>query len=570
MFTFKPVNSHHKIVKALLEICAAKGVTHFVFSPGSRNAPIAVAVFNDKRFITKVIADERSAGFIAMGMALELGKPVVVCCTSGTAVLNYAPAVAEAHHQNIPLLVISADRPEEFIGQGEGQSINQKNALANFVNGSYHLPRTLIDKEAEWHTERLLNEAVDACYLGKPGPVHINMPFNEPLYGTSEDLAAYHPKIITPLKGSNTLPDSELANLMEVWNGAEKKLILCGQMPNNKRLNHVLNQLADNDPSVVVVAENVSNLQGNRFITCVDRVIESINSQNQEQFTPDILITIGDAVVSKKVKTLLRKMPITHCWDVSENRHHYDTYQQLTHDIHTSPEYLFFEILKHKTVLESNFYSSWKTLDYKNKEAHNSFLSQAPYSDFTSFATVLDFIPEGVALHLSNSSVIRYTQLFDSIKDVVYYSNRGVSGIDGSTSTALGCSLVNHKVNVLITGDVSFFYDSNALWNKYLHSKFKIILINNSGGGIFRIIPGPSDTEILEEFFETKQSYSAEHLCKTFGLEYLFADSIETLEQQMEPFLTSFDAPMLLEIQTPNALNAEVLKDYFKHINKGL
>ncbi|MFP5470529.1 MAG: 2-succinyl-5-enolpyruvyl-6-hydroxy-3-cyclohexene-1-carboxylic-acid synthase [Bacteroidia bacterium] len=557
--------SNNPIVKALVEIFAAKGIKHVIFSPGSRNAPIAVSIFNDARFTARVIADERSAGFIALGIALESKQPVVLCCTSGTALLNYAPAVAEAHYQNIPLIVLSADRPEEFIDQGEGQSINQKNVFANYINKSVNLPRAITDNDVQWHVERTINEVVDACYFPKIGPVHINVPFTEPLYQFEEPNQNYQPKIINRTATDVRLSTTEQQRLEQVWKASSKKLIVCGQMPTNKRLNHLLDNLA-NDTSVVVLAENLSNLYSKRFVSCTDRVIASINNANIDTFAPDLLITIGDAVVSKRIKTMLRNIKPHHHWDVNTNHFHYDTYQSLTESIHVLPEAFFESFSQQVNPQPSDYANKWKTLDYTNQEKHEAFLQSAPYSDFKAFSIIHDFIPEGVALHLSNSSVIRYAQLFDTLKDVSYYSNRGVSGIEGSTSTALGCSLVNDKVNVLITGDISFFYDSNALWNKYLHPKFKIIMINNSGGGIFRYIPGPSDTNILEEFFEAKQNYSAREICHTFGVEHLLANDETSLERQLEVLLTNFERPMLLEVKTPAELNPQVLKDYFNHL----
>lgn len=559
------MTSANKIVQTFVELCAAKGVRHFVFSPGSRNAPLAIALFGDARFTCKVVPDERSAGFIALGMALELDQTVGVCCTSGSAVLNYAPAVAEAFYQNVPLLVVSADRPEEFIHQGEGQSINQKNVFANHIKTSVHLPKQVVSKDDVWFVERQINEALNAAQHGGKGPVHINFPFAEPLYEV-QNKADVSPKLIDHIAVEQVLTDDALTELHKAWQNAPKKLILCGQMPKNERLNYLLEQLSE-DKSVAILVENTSNLVHKNFSHCIDRLITTISEKELEKFTPDILVTIGDAIISKKIKAMLRKLPLAEHWDIHPHRAHYDTYQKLTKNIQVKPEYFFKSLLELPKNSKGTFFSTWKTKDYLTQEKHFHYLDACTFSDLKAFSLIADYLPEHSAVHMGNSSVVRYMQLFDPINNITYYSNRGVSGIDGSTSTALGVSLVNDKTNILITGDISFFYDSNALWNKYLHPKFKIILINNGGGGIFRIIDGPNSTDILEEFFESKQDYNVSKLCETFGLSYFYAEGEADLAQSLEAFLLHEDKPALIEIKTPGEQNAQVLKDYFKSLH---
>jgi 2-succinyl-5-enolpyruvyl-6-hydroxy-3-cyclohexene-1-carboxylate synthase len=203
------------------------------------------------------------------------------------------------------------------------------------------------------------------------------------------------------------------------------------------------------------------------------------------------------------------------------------------------------------------------------QEKIGSFFQTIPYSDLSVFETILDYIPEDSFLHMGNSSVVRYCQLFDPIKSIHYFSNRGTSGIDGCTSTACGVALMSpSKCNVLITGDVSFFYDSNALWSNHLPANLRIILINNGGGGIFKIIPGPNSTKQSETFFEAKHPFKAEHICKAFGVHYSHAQSIQEVENNMEHFYEQSEdrMPKLIEITTPSELNPIVLKDFFNTI----
>lgn len=554
--------SSNPIVQDFLEICASKGVRQFVFSPGSRNAPLAISLFNDNRFGCRVVADERSAGFIALGMALQSGETVGVCCTSGSAVLNYAPAIAEAYYQNVPLLVVSADRPEELINQGEGQSIVQPDVFKNIINASYHLPLETSSESEEARVQMELNEAIDKTHFPFKGPVHLNMQFAEPFYGTVEQ-SVRKTEITNSNKETNGLEESLKNTLLSDWNKAGKKLILCGQMDKDDKLSNILEQLSE-DKSVVVLVENTSNLVHKNFCHCIDRLITSIKPEELEQFKPDLLLTIGGAIISKKIKVLLRSLDIPTHWDVTESRMHYDTFQKLTRPLTVSPKTLFKELLKQERNSSSGYFSLWKTRDYLTQDKHFNYLNEALYSDLKVFDLIQDSIPDNTVLHMANSSVVRYMQLFDPQKNILYQSNRGVSGIDGSTSTALGYSLLSDKVNVLLTGDISFFYDSNALWNKYLHSKFKIILINNGGGGIFRFIQGPSSTNILEDFFEAGQDLSADKICETFGVKYYQSNNLEDLEDSLRDLLLFDESPALLEIKTPSELNPEVLQNYFK------
>jgi 2-succinyl-5-enolpyruvyl-6-hydroxy-3-cyclohexene-1-carboxylate synthase len=178
----------------------------------------------------------------------------------------------------------------------------------------------------------------------------------------------------------------------------------------------------------------------------------------------------------------------------------------------------------------------------------------------------MDKIPENSILHLGNSTPVRYSQLFGTSKKFTYHSNRGVSGIDGQVSTAAGAALANNKLNTIITGDLGFFYDSNALMNQNLTPNLKIIVVNNGGGGIFRFIPGPDKSPFLEDFFETKHTWNAKKIAETFDVKYFKASTEKELIRVLEMFYTKMDRPALLEIFTPSELNAEVLKNYFKEL----
>lgn len=548
--------------------CVKHGMRHVICSPGSRNAPLVIAFDEHPAIETFVIHDERCAAFYAMGMAQQLNQPVGITCTSGSAMLNYYPAVAEAHYQSIPLVVISADRPEEWIDHGDGQTIVQKGVYTNHIRFECTIPELTDDSNKLTHLKELTREAFEAGNGLWKGPIHFNVPINEPLYDTIEieeincDL---YDQIWTP----GQLNQEEIVGIQGKWQTAKRKMILCGQLDKNPYLLQKLIDLS-NDPSVVVLVENTSNLSHNTFIHCIDRTLEGIPVEEIDQFQPDLLITIGGAVVSKRIKQFLRKSAISNHWKIGYDFPEMDTYRALTGSFQVEPSYFLQKLLEVSAApIESMFGPRWKQVDFIAQEKIQSFYTAIPYSDLSVFETILDYIPENSFLHMGNSSVVRYCQLFDPIKSIRYFSNRGTSGIDGCTSTACGVALVSPNIcNVLITGDISFFYDSNALWSNHLPSNLRIILINNGGGGIFKIIPGPSSTNQSSTFFEAKHPFKAEHICAAFGVHYAHASSIEAIEELMPNFYAeSEDAkPKLLEISTPSEENHLVLKDFFASI----
>lgn len=557
-------------ITAFVNECIKHGMRHIVCSPGSRNAPLVIAFDEHPEIETFVIHDERCAAFYAMGMAQQLNAPVGVTCTSGSAMLNYYPAVAEAHYQSIPLVVISADRPEEWIDQGDGQTIVQKGVYTNHIRFESTIQENINADFTLVDLKEIVSSAFQECNGNWKGPIHFNVPINEPLYETIEiEDSQFDPyKIETEL---NRLSQTDLNFIQNNWAKYDKKLILCGQLSKDQNLLIKLAELANNT-SVAVLVENTSNLTHTSFIHCIDRTLECISEEEIENFKPDLLITIGGAVVSKRIKQFLRKSDIQQNWKIGYEFPEMDTYQSLTKTFEVAPAHFIQNILSIQNGIQTSMFgANWKQKDFIAQSKLDGFFENIPYSDLSVFETILDYIPEDSFLHMGNSSVVRYCQLFDPIRSIRYFSNRGTSGIDGCTSTACGVALMSpSKCNILITGDVSFFYDSNALWSNYLPSNLRIILINNSGGGIFKIIPGPTSTQQSEKFFEAKHEFKAEYICKTFGVHYSSASSIQEIENEMANFYSESedDKPKLIEIFTPSELNHIILKDFFNTIQK--
>jgi 2-succinyl-5-enolpyruvyl-6-hydroxy-3-cyclohexene-1-carboxylate synthase len=553
----------------LASIIAEKGITHAVVSPGSRNAPAIIAFSRSGRLKLISIPDERSAGFYALGMAQQLGHTVALLCTSGSAALNYAPAVAEAYYQKVPLLVITADRPAEWIDQGDGQTIRQQEVYANFIRKSFQLPHYIDNLSNYWHFSRMVNEAVDRTRFPAPGPVHLNLPLAEPLYDLQLNPEPGDIRINKLIEVEHRIPESALQGLVAQWNKAGSKLILAGQLPPGHGLEHWLCKLAD-DPSVAVFTETTSNLHSQGCIRCIDRTIEGITDEQLPGYTPDILLTFGGAVVSKKIRTLFRKMKPAQHWHINPDPDdfHLDTYQSLTLTIPSEAAVFIRQLAAVVTPAQSDFRAHWQLLSERHLIKHGDFLANASFSDLTVFEALFRQIPDDTHLHLGNSTPIRYAQLFDEASRYTTWSNRGTSGIDGCVSTAAGAAAIGKHPVTVITGDIGFLYDSNALWNNHLPPSLRIILINNGGGNIFRVIPGPDRYEELEPYIETSHRFNAEGIAKNFGVNYYPATDQASLLKLLPAFYgpQNNNQPALLEIFTPAVTSAETLRNYFKFI----
>ena len=553
------------IVRDLVEVLAQKGVKNVVISPGSRNAPLTISFNRHPNFTCYSIVDERCAAFAALGIAQQSKVPVVICCTSGSAVLNYAPAIVEAYYQKIPLLILTADRPPEWIDQMDGQTIRQSNIYSNYIKGSFDFPIEIYNQDDRWYVQRMANEAIELTQFPESGPVHVNLPFREPLYEIKDYSNEELPKLFETTKTLLELPESEVADLRKEWQSYNRILIITGLLHPNETLNSVLNEIS-NQKNVAILTETTSNVFGKYFNRSIDRVIVGIEGE-EEDYVPDLLVTLGGPVVSKKVKSFLRENRPTAHWHINASNDSVDTYQSLTRIIPLSPE----KILTFLTGFEvkSNYRDKWLGKDSSLQNVYNEFVQEVEFCDLKVFEIVLNQIPVESYLQLANSTVVRYSNLFDqpSQNKLRCFSNRGTSGIDGTLSTAIGAALSTHEPTTVITGDLSFFYDSNALWITPFPQNLKIILINNKGGSIFRIIDGPSRIKELEPFLEAKHNLNAEYIAKTFNLSYFFCDNQITLNKALkEIYNYNFEEASLLEVSTENELNPEILKRYFRRL----
>lgn len=552
--------STKKQARQLVALLLKKGITDVVISPGSRNAPMIHTFFGTPEFACRNIVDERSAAYFALGLSLAKRKPVVIVCTSGTASLNYAPAVAEAFYQNIPLIVITADRPDYWIDQAESQCIRQEGIYRNFVRKEVSLPLGESEKEL-WFASRQINECLNLAVSGTPAPVHINIPLEEPLHDLiNEELPEV--KEIGMGGSKPVISKDEVLLLSEAIKPASKILVLAGQMNPSQALESALSAFVERT-GTVVLHEHLSNLSDPAFCGSIDVLMAAILEENSEDYQPDLLITIGGQFVSKSLKQFLRKNKPGEHWHVSLGGEHFDTYQSLTKVVQAGAADFFTALAEREVQANSGYLQLWKSKEKRVNQLRNQFVAQVVFSDLKAFELIGKNIPENSVVHLGNSSPVRYALVNERVKRAEYYSNRGTSGIDGCLSSAVGFASSSEKLNTIIVGDLSFFYDSNALWNKYIGANLRVIVINNGGGNIFSMIKGPGETPAFQEHFFTGNSHKAEGLARAFGLEYFSASNEDELAQALSGFYSTDQKAAVLEIFTDAEVNVKVFRELF-------
>ncbi|MEZ4915811.1 MAG: 2-succinyl-5-enolpyruvyl-6-hydroxy-3-cyclohexene-1-carboxylic-acid synthase [Chitinophagales bacterium] len=557
-------------IQQLAEICAIKGIEHAVISPGSRCAPLIVAFNRQKNIRCHSIIDERSAAFVALGIAQQTKKPVALICTSGSAILNYAPALAEAFYQKIPLLVLSADRPNEWIDQGENQSIQQFEVYKNYIKKSYQLPLQVNAEKDLWYSNRIVSEAINFCVFPDFGPVHINIPLREPLYQLT-NTKNENPKVIDFNTPHYKLEENEITTLQKTWLKSKGILIVVGGFKSRDLSLEKVLQKISKQSNVVVLTESVSNVYGKNFVNQIDSSIEIITKEKNPTFIPELVITLGAGVVSKKLKFWLRGIKHEH-WHLSQSSQHWDIFQSLSKVIQINETDFFSYFSNLEIKPDSIFKKNWLKLHKKTQELLDNFLSKSEFNDFKVFDFLIKNIPTDSLLQLGNSTPVRYVNLLniDADKNVKTNSNRGVSGIDGVLSTAAGASLTTKNPCICINGDIASLYDSNAFLNFELNSNFKVIIINNGGGNIFKIIPGPDSLDELEQFFETKHNIDFKNIALAYNLTYFSANNAETLATEFKKFIAHNKQASILEINTKNCSNSDSLRHYFDYLKDNI
>lgn len=580
--------ANKKNVLQLASLLLQYNVTDIVVSPGSRNAPLIHTFAKHPKFKCYTVVDERSAAFFAFGMVQRLERPVVLCCTSGTALLNYAPALAEAGFQNYPLLVVSADRPQAWIGQMDGQTLVQPGVFNSLVKKSVQLPEVNTPEE-EWYCNRLINEAMMALWWRGFGPVHINIPISEPLFDFSvEELPAQR-----HLDFHNTEYPAMAYNdpLRKSWEQASKRMIIVGQAYYTPAVRKILQTIAS-QKQCVILAEHPANLPEANIIHNFDAVLYSLSEEEKKAFAPDVLISIGGHITSKRLKELIRKYPAKTHWYLGQDGRVPDTFQCLTDIIEIHPGFMLRDVLQEpvrkdfhyteeeminsrqfdwyqdKTPYDHSPYAlTWHERSQRTEAIIQKGASKLPFSDALALKYFMDSLPPST-LHLANSTIVRNAQLFPLGDDITIRSNRGTSGIEGCLSTAAGyaAAVTSYSKSFLVIGDLSYMYDYNILLNGPLPSNLRVMVIHNDGGEIFRMLPGLKDADTLDKYI--CQTNPKRDLTQ-FGIVYK-GRSKQMLKNTIHRFVNSKmkDAPQILHVFTSSKENVEAIRNLYHLLKK--
>lgn len=548
----------------VVKVLAEHGVTDAVISPGSRNTPLILALDAEPRINCHVVIDERSAAFIALGMSQISRRPTVICCTSGTALLNYAPAVAEAYYQGVPLIILSADRPDEWIDQDDSQTLRQFEALGNYVKESYDIPEFAPDcKEMIWYANRTANDAYLTATSRFPGPVHLNMHFDSPLSTPIRPAAAQ--RIVVQQDCHTTFPPQLMKELAQ-YASSRKVLIIAGSRSPGHRLNRAFAVLS-HIPNVALWTETTANIHTPEAISGIDRTLLALRGEDKAQYAPDLVITFGGSLISRMGKEFMRSLKNAEHWSIGWRRDRLaDPFMSLSRIIECDPEVFMPHFANALCRLHpvGEYASLWQKADIKGMDRLRSASKSAPWSTLKAFSTLIPRIPRKYNLQLSNGTSVRYAQLFGTKNIHACYCNRGVSGIDGSTSTAVGAACKYGHGTLLITGDMSFAYDIGALATAFLPSDLRIIVINNRGGEIFRFIGTTAALASREEYFSVAPVLPLRELCAAYGLDYSLADSERPLKEKLNTFFNPSLRAAIMEIVVPADVSARILSEYFK------
>lgn len=550
----------------MVSLCAAHGIHHAVISPGSRSAAITLAFEAHPTFTVEVVSDERSAAFIALGMAQHQNKPVVLVCTSGSAVYNYAPAVAEAFYQEIPLIIISADRPPEWTNQYDGQTIQQLGIFGPHVKNAFQLPVEVQHPDAQWQVNRIVNEAILLTADFPRGPVHINIPLREPFYPEhNESFDFPKVRVIRKPKTEVQLREEDWQALRKIWHQAERRMIIVGQMPYQKSIKESLEVLSGH---VVVLNEVTGNMHE---VTGAVMGHDVYLTEECKSYAPQLLITIGLSFISKQLKHFLRKNAPVYHWHIRPGDRLNDSLQHQTQWITLSPAQMLSRLaLEKQVVSDTSFKAFWQQKNRLGKERLHAFMQRTEFGEFPAIYACLKILPQAWHLQLANSLAVRYVNFLSAIIPATseVFCNRGTSGIDGCTSTAIGSQFASKTNTLLITGDVAFLYDKNAFWNDLDTRHLRILIINNAGGSIFKMIQGPKDQPGYDKLFQTHQPYSAELTAKQYGLGYEAIYDADELQKALPPFLSTSDRGLILEVFSSVSTNEKIWQSFQQTLQK--
>ena len=542
-------------VSILTSILAEQGVEHVVVCPGSRNAPLVHNFSECGSMKCHPVTDERSAGFMALGLALQSGgRPAAVCVTSGSALLNLMPAVAEAAYQHCRLIVISADRPAQWIDQLDGQTLPQHGALEPYVAKSVSLPEPT-DDESRWYCNRLVNEAYIAMQRTNR-PVHINVPISEPLFDfKAKELE--QERIVSYVDWSSDF-NKETISLYQ--RKARRPMVIMGQVPLGIIPDDYTQELEE---KAVVLYDQLSIDDMPCYLT--DQMLYAMEGKDKA-LMPDFVVYIGGNTVSKRLRQFMRRLPQgCHVVMVDAEGELKDVGMNADFLIHGQTDQVAKDI--YMTWLydyepSSKYINAWNNLRDKVKERHEQY--KPGYSSMLAVKLFEEDI-KSECVYYANSMAVRLGCIYARH---YIFCNRGVNGIEGSLSTAAGAALAAKDISdeniYCVTGDLSFFYDENALLQKQLTGNLRILLLNNHGGGIFATLNGLEASPASHELIAASHDISAEGICRQCGLAYKKATTEAGLYGGIGWLRNEkSDRPVVLEVVTNADDDKRAYEEYF-------
>lgn len=545
-----------KMVLQLVALLKKFGFKKVVVSPGSRHNKLINSLQADGTFQLYLVVDERSAAFFALGLIQECGEPVAVTCSSGTACMNYGSAIVEAFYQRLPLLVLSSDRVPELLNQCEDQMYDQASTFVSCTK--YHCQLPVVDTPSdEWYCNRIINEAlIELTHHGR-GPVHINIPFAAH-HGTAYDVEVLPDarKITMHLLPINSSVWRKIAARLK----GKKIMIIWGQSVNPlKEVEAAENSFVDKYDAVVLT-DKMSNCHAKNAIINTTITMSIMKENQAPTLQPDVVISIGaNYIFNNEIKRYLKNGHAEH-WQVGPEDKVCDPFHTLT-DIFEMPEAYFFEMLTENCDSKTNgsYFTDWKEI------AELPTLPDMQYCELYAITKLMSQLPTNCDLQLANSQTIRMAHYIPIKESIRVNCNRGVNGIDGSMSTAIGFGTDSNKPLFYITGELSFFYDMNSLSIRHLSKKTRILLINNQGGAVMYDKPRNTVISDLPIYLAAGEKKVAKGWVESLGFKYLTAMNKEEVDAGIKVLLDeNIETPILLEVFTDLSEDRYCISDYIK------
>lgn len=546
------------------------GVRDVVISPGSRSTPLALLMVEHQEINTYIDIDERSAGFFALGLAKVSKSPVVLLCTSGTAAANYFPAVVEANLSRVPLLVLTADRPHELRDVGAPQAINQLHLYGHHVKWFAEMALPENSAEQITYSKMVARRAVKECKSPVPGPVHVNFPLREPLlpalepYPFSEEQPDY--EIIA---GELALPQAALERIAREISQYQKGLIICGPMDQPSFSNAAI-RLAEK-LAFPILADPLSQLRldNSVIIDSYDAILKT--DRVLAEFQPDFILRFGAMPVSKPLSLFMKKYRGIPHFIVDGQAGWRDPYHLGTKVIQMDETAFCQQLTNYVKKNENNeWLSQWQQVDQLAKTAIKAHMSQeAELEEGKVFYELFPRLPKDSTIFVGNSMPIRDVDTFfhKNNQGITVMANRGANGIDGVVSTALGASVYQQPLFLLI-GDLSFFHDMNGLLAAKLYKlNMTIILVNNDGGGIFSYLPQAESKQHFEVLFGTPTGLDFQHAVEMYHGQYEKVTDWEHFSEAIKS-AANYKGLNVIEIPTDRAKNLTSHRKMWEQVSR--